>query len=62
MGLNGELNQTAAMEMLLNCLIINRIPDDWTDKYAYESLKGTEKWFEDLNARKDQYFEWTEMW
>jgi len=62
MGLNGELNQTAAMEMLLGCLLINRIPEVWTDKYAYESLKGTDAWFIDLQERYDQYFAWTEMW
>lgn len=51
MGLNGELNQTAAMESLLNDLLVNRIPEVWTDKYAYESLKGTEEWFNDLAER-----------
>jgi len=39
MGLTGELNQTGAMEMLLNNLLINKIPEVWIDKYAYESLK-----------------------
>ena len=62
MGLNGELNQTTAMEMLLDCLLVNKIPEVWTDKYAYESLKGTEAWFEDLENRVNQYFDWTEMW
>lgn len=51
MGLNGELNQTGAMEMLLQCLLVNKIPEVWTDKYAYESLKGTEAWFIDLASR-----------
>ena len=62
MGLNGELNQTVAMEMLLDCLQVNKIPEVWTDKYAYESLKGTEAWFINLGRRQTQYFEWTEMW
>jgi len=62
MGLNGELNQTAAMEMLLGNLLVNKIPEVWTDKYAYESLKGTDAWFIDLQERWDQYFAWTEMW
>jgi len=62
MGLTGELNQTAAMEMLLNNLLVSKIPEVWIDKYAYESLKSAELWFEDLAARVEQYFTWTELW
>lgn len=61
MGLTGELNQTDNMEKLLQCLLINRVPEGW-EKYAYESLKNTEAWFLDLQCRQEQYFLWTEMW
>lgn len=51
MGLTGELNQTTAMEMLLKDLLVNRVPEIWIEKYAYESLKGSEAWFEELAER-----------
>jgi len=51
MGLTGELNQTDAMEKLLNCLTINKIPESW-EKYAYESLKPAPAWFIDLSQRR----------
>lgn len=62
MGLTGELNQTGAMEMLLQNLLVNKVPELWVDKYAYETLKPADMFFIDLASRVEQYFNWTEMW
>lgn len=51
MGLTGELNQTDAMENLLQNLLINKVPDEWIEKYAYETLKGTLDFWIELNDR-----------
>lgn len=49
MGLTGELNQTDAMEKLLNNLLINKVPEEWIEKYAYETLKATLEFWADLS-------------
>jgi len=38
------------MDMLMQHLDLNKIPESW-EKYAYESLKNTEAWFENLQFR-----------
>lgn len=47
MGLNGQLNITDAMEILQNCLALNKVADSWA-KYAYFSRKILADWFSDL--------------
>lgn len=51
MGLTGELNQTDKMEKLLQNLLIVTVPEEWIEKYAYESLKSTVDFWAELNER-----------
>jgi len=39
------------MEKLLNNLLITKVPEPWIEKYAYESLKATVEFWDDLNER-----------
>lgn len=41
------------MEKLLNNLLINKVPEEWIEKYAYETLKATMGFWEELNERFD---------
>jgi dynein heavy chain len=50
LGLTGALNITDAMEVLQNCLILNKVPPLW-EKVAYFSKKPLALWFNDLIER-----------
>jgi len=58
LGLTGALNVTDAMELLSNCLMLNRVPPVW-EKFAYFSKKPLQAWFSDLLDRNAQLVAWT---
>lgn len=50
LGLTGALNVTDAMELLSQCLTLNKVPPSW-EKVAYFSKKPLGLWFNDLLER-----------
>merc|ERR1719394_847078 len=58
LGLKGELTITSDMEMLMNSLFIDKVPETW-NKRAYPSLLGLTAWYSDLLARIKDLENWT---
>lgn len=58
LGLKGELTISEQMDILLNSIYLERVPDTWA-KVAYPSLKSLTFWFDDLLKRYAQLEEWT---
>jgi len=59
MGLQGSLNMSDSMELLLTALSLDRVPGGWEAK-AYPSLKPLAAWFEDILLRVSQLATWSE--
>eukprot|EP00744_Colponema_vietnamica_P003537 GILI01005410.1.p1 GENE.GILI01005410.1~~GILI01005410.1.p1 ORF type:complete len:384 (+),score=105.02 GILI01005410.1:124-1152(+) len=57
-GIKGILSMTEAMEILMEALFIDKVPDVWT-KIAYPSLKPLGSWVFDLVRRVQQLQEWS---
>lgn len=66
MGLDGQLNMTDAMEDLMKCLLIGRVPGrDPFDRCNWESLawpskKPISSWFSNMLQRVEQLAQWTD--
>jgi len=59
LGLDGALNMSDAMELLLNTLPLDRVPAAWAT-VAYPSLKSLGAWFVDLLQRVETLTPWME--
>ena len=59
LGLQGALNMSPGMEVLLGCLFTAKIPPTWT-KAAYASLKGLVAWWADMQDRVNQLTNWSD--
>jgi dynein heavy chain, axonemal len=64
-GLLGQLNMSAAMEQLAECLLLNVVPgrmpwhkSSW-EKLAWMSKKSLSSWFHDILARRKQLEVWS---
>ncbi|KAL0819776.1 hypothetical protein ABMA28_007817 [Loxostege sticticalis] len=58
LGLKGELTISSDMEMLMESLFMDNVPESWT-KLAYPSLLGLAAWFSDLCQRLTELENWT---
>jgi len=58
LGITGALNMSDAMELLSQCLTLNKVPASW-ESVAYFSKKLLANWFSDLLERVKQLQEWS---
>lgn len=59
MGFAGELTMSDAMETLMDCLFMNRVPGVWAD-LAWPSKRALSTWLVDMVKRCAQLRSWTE--
>lgn len=53
----GELTMTAAMEVIMNSIFLNKVPDTWAAK-AFPSTRGLNSWLDNVKQRLDQLNGW----
>lgn len=53
----GELTMTAAMEVIMNSIFLNKIPATW-DAKAFPSTRGLNSWLDNVKQRLDQLNGW----
>lgn len=57
LGFAGELTMSDAMEELMECLFLDKVPSTWT-KLAWPSRRSLAPWLDDLQKRIQQLREW----
>jgi dynein heavy chain len=57
LGFAGELTMSDAMDALMSCLFMDRVPADWA-KLAWPSLRPLKGWLYNLQLRVNQLGEW----
>ena len=53
LAIKGELTMTDKMEILMDSIFLDRVPETWT-KLAYPSTRGLGSWLDNLKHRLDQ--------
>lgn len=56
-GMNGELTISSDMELLMEGIFYDKVPESWA-KRAYPSLLGLQSWFADLMVRSKELEAW----
>eukprot|EP00744_Colponema_vietnamica_P000937 GILI01001621.1.p1 GENE.GILI01001621.1~~GILI01001621.1.p1 ORF type:complete len:2798 (-),score=990.63 GILI01001621.1:124-7776(-) len=58
LGFKGELTMSDAMEYLIQCLFLDRVPETWT-KLAFPSMRPLGSWLANLKDRIQQLQDWS---
>jgi len=55
----GELTMTENMEVLMQSIFLNKVPDSWAI-HAFPSTRGLGSWLDNLKHRLEQLNQWKE--